>query len=51
MTIKELIEALESVENKDKGVYIYNLNDDRLQSLEHYQIDFNIKDRLDFNID
>lgn len=50
MTVKELIETLKEVENQDKTVCIYNLEDDKLQILEHYMIDFNINDRLDINI-
>lgn len=49
MTVKELIETLNEVEDKNKIVCVYNLEDDRLQIVEHYMIDFNIRDRLDIN--
>ena len=49
MTVKELIKILEEVENKDKSVCIYDTESDRVKIIEHYDIDLNINDRLDFN--
>ena len=51
ITVKELIELLESEPNKDKPVYIYLLGSDDFLPLKAYDIDFDIDDRLDLNVD
>lgn len=51
LTVKELIELLESEPNKDKPVYIYLLGASDCLPLKAYDIDFDIDDRIDLNVD
>ena len=51
LTVKELIKLLESEPNKDKPVYNYLLGASDCLPLKAYDIDFDIDDRIDFNVD
>jgi hypothetical protein len=51
MKIKDLIKILNEVEDKNKTVCIYNLNNGLIKVLEDYDIDFSIDNRLDINVD
>ena len=50
LTVKELIEVLELESNKDKPIYFYLVGKTNLLPLRTYNIDFDIDDRLDFNV-
>lgn len=49
MTVKELIEQLQEVENKELTVFIYNNLDEDIHGIE--SVDFDITDRVDINIE
>lgn len=46
MTVKELIEALEEVENKELPVYVYHTD---CEIYEIYTVDDFLNDRVDLN--
>ena len=50
MTVKELIELLELEPDRDKPIYFYLVGTSNLLPLRTYNIDFDIDDRLDFNV-
>lgn len=45
MTVKELINKLNEVENKDLPIFIYNEND-----IYNFEVDDNLTDRVDLNL-
>lgn len=45
MTVKELINKLNEVENKDLPIFIYNEND-----IYNFEVDDNLIDRVDLNL-
>lgn len=50
LTVKELIELLELEPDRDKPIYFYLVGTSNLLPLRTYNIDFDIDDRLDFNV-
>ena len=48
MTVKELIEELQQIENKDLPVFVYNVEQGELNDIT--LIDTDISDRIDINI-
>ncbi len=50
VTVGELISLLQEEPNKDKPVNIYLVECSYLMPLMFYDIDFDIDDRLDFNV-
>lgn len=51
VTVQELIDLLQEEPNKDKPVNIYLVGCSYLMPLMFYDIDFDIDDRMDFNVD
>ena len=50
MTVAQLIEILQDIDNKDKSVFIYNMHDGNMKLVTSMDIDLNIDDRLDINV-
>lgn len=50
MTVAELIEILNNVENKQAKIYFYKMSNGRIVEFESSDIDTSIDDRVDINI-